>query len=152
MYYREEGASFIRIGNLTREHINLRLDDLVFVQPPISAEGHRTCVAANDILISITADLGIIGVVPFGFGEGYVNQHIALVRPTHEAICSRFVGWFLSSHKGQSQFAKLNESGAKSGLNLPTVCSLLFPKPAHAEQERITESWTKVSEGWIISN
>jgi type I restriction enzyme S subunit len=139
MYYSEDGAAFIRIGNLTREHINLRLDDLVFVQPPDSAEGHRTCVAANDILLSITADLGMIGVVPFGFGEGYVNQHIALVRPAHEAVCSRFVGWFLSSHKGQSQFAKLNESGAKSGLNLPTVCSLLFPKPAYAEQERIAE-------------
>ena len=109
MYYREDGATFIRIGNLTREDINLRLGDLVFVQPPASAEGLRTCVAANDILISITADLGIIGVIPFAFSEGYVNQHIALVRPTHEAICSRFVGWFLSSHKGQSQFAKLNE-------------------------------------------
>ena len=49
-YYREEGALFIRIGNLTREHINLRLDDLVFVQPPESAEGLRTAVQAGDPL------------------------------------------------------------------------------------------------------
>ena len=57
-YYREDGALFIRIGNLTREHINLRLDDLVFVQPPESAEGLRTAAQADDLLISVTADLG----------------------------------------------------------------------------------------------
>ena len=79
-YYRKEGALFIRIGNLTREHINLRLDDLVFVQPPESAEGLRTAVQAGDLLISVTADLGIIGVIPKGFVQGYVNQHIALAR------------------------------------------------------------------------
>ena len=60
-YYSEDGALFIRIGNLTREHINLRLDDLVFVQPPESAEGLRTAAQADDLLISVTADLGVIG-------------------------------------------------------------------------------------------
>ena len=138
-YYREEGALFIRIGNLTREHINLRLDDLVFVQPPESAEGLRTAVQEGDLLISVTADLGIIGVVPKGFVEGYVNQHIALGRLRPADVSARFVGWFLSSQEGRAQFDRLNESGAKAGLNLPTVRSLLFPRPDDVdEQLRIT--------------
>ena len=136
-YYREEGALFIRIGNLTREHINLRLDDLVFVQPPESAEGLRTAVQAGDLLISVTADLGIIGVIPNGFVEGYVNQHIALARLLPADVSARFVGWFLSSWEGRAQFDRLNESGAKAGLNLPTVRSLLFPRPDVDEQHRI---------------
>ena len=137
-YYREEGALFIRIGNLTREHINLRLDDLVFVQPPESAEGLRTAVQAGDLLISVTADLGIIGVIPKGFVEGYVNQHIALVRLRPADVSARFVGWFLSSQEGRAQFDRLNESGAKAGLNLPTARSLLFPRPDDVdEQHRI---------------
>ena len=136
-YYREEGALFIRIGNLTREHINLRLDDLVFVQPPESAEGLRTAVQAGDLLISVTADLGIIGVIPKGFVEGYVNQHIALARLLPADVSARFVGWFLSSREGRAQFDRLNESGAKAGLNLPTVRSLLFPRPDVDEQHRI---------------
>ena len=136
-YYREEGALFIRIGNLTREHINLRLDDLVFVQPPESPEGLRTAVQEEDLLISVTADLGIIGVIPKDFVEGYVNQHIALAR-LHADVSARFVGWFLSSWEGRAQFGRLNESGAKAGLNLPTVRSLLFPRPADIdEQHRI---------------
>ena len=136
-YYREEGPLFIRIGNLTREHINLRLDDLVFVQPPASAEGLRTAVQAGDLLISVTADLGIIGVIPKGFVEGYVNQHIALARLLPAEMSARFVGWFLSSREGRAQFDRLNESGAKAGLNLPTVRSLLFPRPDIDEQHRI---------------
>ena len=136
-YYREEGALFIRIGNLTREHINLRLDDLVFVQPPESPEGLRTAVQEEDLLISVTADLGIIGVISKDFVEGYVNQHIALAR-LHADVSARFVGWFLSSWEGRAQFGRLNESGAKAGLNLPTVRSLLFPRPADIdEQHRI---------------
>ena len=136
-YYRENGALFIRIGNLTREHINLRLDDLVFVQPPESAEGLRTAVQADDLLISVTADLGVIGVIPKGFVEGYVNQHIALARLRPADVLARFVAWFLSSREGKAQFDRLNESGAKAGLNLPTVRSLLFPRPDVDEQHRI---------------
>ena len=134
-YYREEGALFIRIGNLTREHINLRLDDLVFVQPPKSAEGLRTAVQEGDLLISVTADLGIIGVIPKGFVEGYVNQHIALARLLPADVSARFVGWFLASREGRAQFDRLNESGAKAGLNLPTVRSLLFPRPDDIDEQ-----------------
>ena len=63
-YYSAEGAMFLRIGNLTRDHINLRLEDMAFVNPPRTSEGKRTSVSPGDLLISITADLGIIGVIP----------------------------------------------------------------------------------------
>lgn len=136
-YYREDGAIFLRIGNLTREHIDLRLDDIVYVQPPTSTEGTRTRVEQGDLLISVTADLGIIGVIPTNFSVAYVNQHIALARLDSEKASPRFVGWFLSAYQGRRQFDKLNESGAKAGLNLPTVRSLLFASPSRAEQNRI---------------
>jgi type I restriction enzyme S subunit len=138
-YYSSEGAIFLRIGNLTREHINLRLDDLVFVQVPESSEGKRTAVLEGDLLISITADLGIIGVIPKDFGEAYVNQHIALVRLDCDAVNPRFVGHLLNGIVGLSQIEKLNESGAKAGLNLPTVAKLLVFVPKMAEQERVSD-------------
>jgi type I restriction enzyme S subunit len=138
-YYSTEGALFLRIGNLTRRHINMRFDDVVRVNPPKSSEGNRTAVMCGDLLISITADLGIIGVIPVGFEEAYVNQHIALVRLLPSDVDPRFVGWFLNSRSGQSQFEKLNESGAKAGLNLPTIKNLLIPKMEIAEQRQIAK-------------
>ena len=136
-HYRDEGALFLRIGNLTRDHINMRFDDTIFVRPPAGAEGLRTLVAPGDVLISVTADLGLIGVIPEGFGEGYVNQHIALVRMSDPKIDQRFIGWFLQTRAGQIQIEKHNESGAKAGLNLPTIRSLLVASPPPSEQRHI---------------
>jgi type I restriction enzyme, S subunit len=136
-FYSNEGAVFLRIGNLTREHINFRFDDVVHVNVPESSEGKRTAVQEGDLLISITADLGIIGVVPKGFTEAYVNQHIALVRLKKEAVLPRFIGHLLNGYIGQMQIDKLNESGAKAGLNLPTIENLLVIKPTPSEQEKI---------------
>jgi type I restriction enzyme S subunit len=138
-YYSTQGPIFLRIGNLTREHINLRLEDIVRVNPPPSSEGKRTSVKTGDLLISITADLGVIGVIPEGFGDAYVNQHIALVRILAPKTDPRFVGWFLSGRGGQAQFEKLNESGAKAGLNLPTIRGLLVPVMDRSEQTRIAQ-------------
>lgn len=138
-YYSETGPLFLRIGNLTREHINFRWDDVQRVQPPTSSEGQRTVVQEGDVLISVTADLGIIAVVPPRFEEGYVNQHIALVRFDQEKANPRFVGHFLQTVGGFEQFQRLNDSGAKAGLNLPAVASIRFPQVDPSEASHIAK-------------
>lgn len=139
-YYSVEGDKFIRIGNLTRENIDLRLNNLAFVNSPQGSEGDRTALQFDDLLISITADLGIIGIVPNDFGKAYINQHIALVRFDKNFIFPRWVAYFLASEKGQYQFQTLNESGAKAGLNLPTVASLMVAFPKIEEQRQIVKN------------
>jgi type I restriction enzyme, S subunit len=138
-YYAKKGAKFIRIGNLTREHVNLRLDDMQFVEPPIGAEGNRTQLAPGDILLSITADLGIIGLIPSGFGGAYINQHIALIRPKFDDIISGWLANFLASHRIQKWISNINESGAKAGLNLPTIRAIPITAPKPPEQQRIAD-------------
>ena len=138
-YYANEGALFLRIGNLTREHINLRFDSIQRVRVPNDAESKRTVVAAGDVLISVTADLGIIGVIPKNFEEAYVNQHIALVKVDAEITNPRWLGHFMASRLGWYQFQTLNDSGAKAGLNLPTVDSLSFANPPREERNRIVK-------------
>jgi len=145
-YYSDSGPLFIRIGNLTREHINLRLESLIHVRPPRSGEGHRTRLEPGDLLISITADLGIIGVVPAGIGEAYVNQHIALVRIDSEKATSRWLGHYLAAVPGQKQIRKLNDSGAKAGLNLPMVRRLVVALPPLPEQNELASRLDSVDE------
>jgi type I restriction enzyme S subunit len=136
-YYSDQGAIFLRMGNLTREHMNLRLDNLVHVCPHLGSEGARAQVQSGDVLISITADLGIIGVIPHGFEEAYVNQHIALVRLEQSQANPRWIGNYLATGVGQKQFYRLNDVGAKSGLNLPTVARLFVALPSMREQREI---------------
>ena len=136
-FYAESGALFVRIGNLTREHINFRYDSVIFVRPPANGDGQRTRLEAGDILISITADLGIVGVVPEGMGEAYISQHVALVRANEAKVNPRFVGHFLAGPAAQQHLSKLNDAGAKAGLNLPTVRNLPSVLPDRVEQDLI---------------
>lgn len=136
-YYSEEGAIFIRIGNLSHENINMRLDSIQRVNAPRNSEGKRTVLSEGDVLISITADLGAIGVIPKNFGEAYCNQHIALIRVDSSLTNPRWLGHYLASVNGQKQFILLNDSGAKAGLNLPTVRSIRFANPPKEERDAI---------------
>lgn len=136
-YYSEHGALFIRIGNLSRKGIDLRLSDVAHVRPPAGGEGERTRVEKGDLLISITADLGITGVAPDDLGEAYVNQHIALVRVDPVRVNPRWLGHFIAAREVQAQIRRHDDPGAKAGLNLPTVRGLLIAAPPKAEQDEI---------------
>jgi type I restriction enzyme S subunit len=137
-YYSSKGSLFIRIGNLTRDHINLKFSDIQLVEPPSGGEGTRTKVKVGDILVSITADLGVIGVVNESLGEAYINQHVCLIRlESVNDVNPRWVGNFLSGHASQEQFEKKNDSGTKAGLNLPTIRSIVVPVPSLQEQNQV---------------
>ncbi len=138
-YYSHQGSLFLRISNLTREHVHLRLQDLTYVSPPTNSEGARTAVKSGDILISITADLGIIGVIPSNFDTAYVNQHIALVR-FNNGVHPEYIANYLAGEAGQKQFRRLNDSGAKAGLNLVAIANLRFPLPPIQEQRAISHA------------
>ena len=89
--------------------------------------------------MSITADLGIVAVIPENIGEAYINQHIALVRLNSPKANSRFVGYFLASVLVQNYITKLNDVGAKAGLNLSTIRGLLTVIPNIREQNNIVD-------------
>jgi len=136
-HYSEEGALFIRIGNLSRTSIGLDLRDIQFVSPPGGAEVERTRVEKNDVLISITAYIGSIAVVGDDLGEAYVNQHIALTRPRTDLVDSKWVGYGLISSVGQAQFKTSLYGGTKEGLGLDNVKNLFLLMPTLAEQRAI---------------
>ena len=136
-HYADTGALFLRVTNLDHNSINVNLRDLCHVRPPRSAEGTRTRVQVGDILVSITADVGMIGLVERDLGEAYVNQHVALCRP-RDSCDRRFLAWYLASAAGgQAQFQELRRGVTKAGLGLEDVLSVSVPLPPLAEQKRI---------------
>jgi type I restriction enzyme S subunit len=137
-HYSDEGAVFIRIGNLDHEAIGLDMRSIRHVRPPAGAESDRTCVRSQDILVSVTADVGMIGVVPDGFGAAYINQHIALCRPLN-GLYSPYIAWFLTSRRGQKQFKDMQRGATKVGLGLNDVRNATVPIAPLPEQHRIVE-------------
>ena len=119
-YYSNQGAKFIRIGNLTRDSIDIVFDDVQYVELPDKAEGLRSKLQPNDVLVSITADLGSIGLVPQNIGEAYINQHIAVVR-FKNTDQGKFMAWYLKSDYGQKDLLKNKRGAGKLGLGLDDI-------------------------------
>ena len=134
-YYSQEGAIFIRMGNLSKEHYRLRLDRIQHVKPPSDGEGTRTRLEADDLLISITGDVGMLGLIPENFGEAYINQHTAMVRPVEE-MKGRYLAELFRSPFAQDQF-NAPQRGIKNSFRLTDITQFLVPLPPLAEQRRI---------------
>jgi len=149
-HYSKTGAKFIRMTNLARDGIYLSLDKLKFVNVKNdSSDGKRTQLKNGDILISITAELGKIAWIPENIGEAYINQHTALVRLNKKHSESKFIAYLLSSRSMNNTINRLNDAGAKAGLNLPTIKSIpinLPPLPEQIKIANILTTWDKAVE------
>lgn len=134
-HYSKEGAIFVRMGNLSKNDYRLRLENVQRVTPPPGGEGTRTRLEAGDILISITGDVGMLGLIPDGFGEAYINQHTAMVRPMPE-MRGRYLAELFRSPFAQDQFNE-PQRGIKNSFRLTDVTQFVVPLPPLAEQHRI---------------
>ena len=134
-YYSNEGAVFVRMGNLSKDHYRLRLDNIQRVKAPSDGEGTRTRLEAGDLLISITGDVGMLGLIPENFGEAYINQHTAMVRPMDE-MKGRYLPELFRSPFAQEQF-NAPQRGIKNSFRLTDITQFMVPLPPLAEQRRI---------------
>ena len=143
-YYSVDGSIFVRMTNIRRGSIVLNLQDLRYVSVPKSSrDGFRTKLEYGDILVSITAELGKIGLVLDDLNDAYINQHLALIRP-FTFLSSHFISHYLTTPQAQKRLNRLNDSGAKSGLNLSTLKSFKVYLPEKAEQKKIADFLTSV--------
>jgi type I restriction enzyme S subunit len=136
-YYAESGDLFLRMTNVRYDTTKLDLDDLQYVDLPEHVEGKRSLVQYNDLLVSITADVGRVAHIDRDLDEAYVNQHLALLRPTNE-INSEFLATCITSRNvGLKQVDELKRGATKAGLGLDDIRSLAIPFPSREEQTEI---------------
>lgn len=140
-YSADSGPLFIRIGNLTRGGLDLELDDVVRLRLPteVLAEAKRTRILPGDVLLSITAYIGSVAVVPPSVGEAYVSQHVACCRLIPGRSNPRWVGFVLLSSVGQTHGRLTMYGGTKQGLSLDDVRNYVLLLPPIDEQDRTVE-------------
>ncbi|WP_374339393.1 restriction endonuclease subunit S [Methyloversatilis sp.] len=136
-YYADIGSTFLRITNLSRSCIYPSLRDLRYVAvPPDNSEGVRTALRTGDVLISITADIGIVGLVTEAVElPAHINQHIALVRFDESKVNSRYIAYFLAGRAAQRRFKSMTDAGAKAGMNLAGVRDVLAALPPSTDEQ-----------------
>ena len=143
-YYSENGDYFLTIKNVKNSRISL--NNVTYVNPPAGKETQRTRVQKNDLLISITADLGRTGVVTQDIADhgAYINQHLLLLRLNKELINPQFLSYQLESDLIRSQINKRNNNSVKAGLNFNSVSSIKVYCPPLILQDQFAEFKNKI--------
>jgi type I restriction enzyme S subunit len=139
-YYAKSGATFIRSQDIKTDALDL--SSPAFVAVPNDAEGTRTRVTKDDILITITgANVGKAAHVDRDVPEAYVSQHVALVRLKQPELATWVQRWLISPSNGRGQLLG-SSYGDKPGLNLSQVKGVVIDLPPPAERDRILQLMT----------
>ncbi|MCP9808840.1 restriction endonuclease subunit S [Cyanobium sp. HWJ4-Hawea] len=127
-FYSETGALFIRSQNVRDGR--LTFDDIQFVSPPSGAEGNRTKVELNDLLITITGNsVGNVALVEQQFDEAYISQHVGLVRLNKPSIGPYACRYLSPCSPGNPQISGSQSGQSKPGLNLQNLRDFLIALP-----------------------
>ena len=132
----DQGPLFLRIANLSRGSLRLRFDDVVRLKLPDTSEAIRTRVEPGDILLSVTAYIGSVGIASSELGEAYVSQHVARCKPKSGAL-PLWLGYVLLSKLGQTHGQLSLYGGTKDGLSLDDVKNYPILLPPMQEQRDI---------------
>ncbi|MDR3678897.1 MAG: restriction endonuclease subunit S [Flavipsychrobacter sp.] len=136
-FFSDDGAYFLQSGNLN-DTLGIDLENAVRVKPKESAEGMRTKLQENDILIVVTgAKTGKVAIAKIGPDEVYINQHLCLVRLDMN-INPAFLSIVLYSQIGRTYFY-LQQYGLKKGLGLEDVKNAPIFLPLTTEQIEIVD-------------
>ena len=148
-YFTDSGEYFITIKNV--KNCKITLQDVQYVAPPDNAEAKRTKVQKNDLLISITADLGRTGVVTEEIANhgAYINQHLTCIRLKDEQVNPLYVAYYMESDAGKEQFTAKNQSAVKAGLNFNAINSLKLMAPPLSLQNQFADFAAEVDKSKV---
>ena len=133
--YLNAGVPLLRSQNVHFD--GLRLDDVAFIGEDTHAEMAGTQLKAGDVLLNITgASIGRCTFIPEGFGEGNVNQHVCIIRPS-ASLDHRFLTYCLAAPWGQDQILSSFTGASRQGLGQRDLGEIQIPLPTRPDQERI---------------
>ncbi len=135
--YTEEGIRIIRIANVQDGQI---VDDSPKFYPIDSiSEIYKYQLRAEDLLLSLTGNVGRVGFLPQIMLPAALNQRVCCIRTTEEIIYKKYLYIFFQSNL----FRTACESSAKgvAQLNVSTewLKDFLIALPPLAEQKRIVD-------------
>ena len=111
--YKNEGVSLIRSLNV--HDLGFKYVKLAFLDETQANELSGVTVQEDDVLLNITgASVARCTIVPRGVLPARVNQHVAIIRPIREKVCSAFLHYLLISKPYKSRLLETGEEGGST--------------------------------------
>lgn len=142
--YLDEGIPLLRSQNIHFDKIDL--DGVARISEKTHMSMTNSQVKCGDVLLNITG--GSIGRCYYveTKDELNVNQHVCIVRPTHQ-VNSVFLNYVLASEVGQRQIWFFQQGGGREGLNFQAIKNFYLALPPELEQKKITEFVIELTQG-----
>ena len=105
----------------------------------------RSQIKADDLLITITGEIGNIGIVPKTIKHGNINQHISRIRIKKEHM-PYYVYQYLCSPNIQRFYNKIRTGQTMPQLGLGQIRKFKIPIPCLEEQQKIADFLSSVDE------
>ncbi len=135
-YYSQTGSTFIRAQNIKTDQ--LLLDDVAYVDLPEKAEGKRTRIEMDDLLVTITgANVTKAARVKVELNNAYVSQHVALIKLNDQNLSPFVELYFKALNAGRGTLMELAYGAGKPGLSLKNIRSLSVAIPPIEELNTI---------------
>ncbi len=133
--YKSEGVKIIRITNVQKGFISDN-DPLYYSLEDF--EGlERYSLKENDLLMSLTGNVGRVGLIPPSMLPAGLNQRVACLRPNEQVLCKKFLFHILNSYRFEND-AIYNAKGiAQKNLSTEWLKLYPVPVPSLASQSRI---------------
>ena len=133
--YVEQGIRVVRITNVQKGEI--QDDNPKFYSSDTKEELKSYLINEGDILMSLTGNVGRVGVFPKGLCPAYLNQRVARIRVKSQDLFQKYLFYMLNSESFERD-AIFNSSGiAQLNLSTKWVSEYKIPLPPLDQQKKI---------------
>lgn len=144
--YVSHGHRVMRITNVQK---GLVVDsDPKFVPNEIADKAYNFKLNADDILVSLTGNVGRVGRILKQHLPAVLNQRVGLIRPTSPEINDNYLFQFLNSDQFEREAIQNSNGAAQLNLSTKWIGNYEIPLPPLEDQSRIAHLLGKV-EGLI---
>jgi type I restriction enzyme, S subunit len=134
--YSESGYFLMRIGNVQNGFIST--EDPKFIKLPADGSMQRFVLSENDILVSLTGNVGRIGVIEKRHLPAALNQRVARITCRKDSPATRdLLLHFLCSDWFKEELIKAGHGAAQQNVSTKDLIEIEIPVPAIEEQHRI---------------
>ena len=142
--YSDNGIRIIRISNVQKGYIE---DNLPVFYPSNDNNALKYQLIEGDLLISLTGNVGRVGVLERKFMPAALNQRVACIRiKDNNLLCKSFLFYFLNSDFFEEQCILSSKGVAQKNLSTEWLKEYVIPLPSLNEQRKIAAVLDKVSD------
>lgn len=134
--YTVSGARVMRISDVQAGYISNENAKYCPIDQPKQADSAR--LFANDLLVSLTGNVGRVAMVDNTVLPAYLNQRVAGLRAT-DAINYRFLFHYLNQHQFIADCERAGKGSAQKNLSMGYLTNYEIPVPSIATQKRVVD-------------